>query len=126
METSKRIANYFICQYSERENLILVDFRQPQECEWENYTAAAIAACRLIEIAKLESGRERRVYLNAALRLFRTLAEERCNWKVNEDQLLEKCTAAYHDSEHEFSIIYGDYYFVEALMKLAEKEVFIW
>ena len=43
-----------------------------------------------------------------------------------EDQLLEKCTAAYHDTEHEFSIIYGDYYFLEALMKLAGKEVFLW
>lgn len=125
LETSKRIANYFIVNIPE-ENLIPVDFRQPQECEWEDSTAAAIAACGLIEIAKLESGRERRVYLNAALRLLRTLAEERCNWNVNEDQLLEKCTAAYHDSEHELSIIYGDYYFVEALMKLAEKEVFIW
>lgn len=56
----------------------------------------------------------------------RTLASERCNWNEEEDQLLEKCTAAYHDTEHEFSIIYGDYYFLEALMKLAGKEVFLW
>ena len=78
------------------------------------------------QIAKQAKGRESRVYLQAALRLLRTLASERCNWNEEEDQLLEKCTAAYHDTEHEFSIIYGDYYFLEALMKLAGKEVFLW
>ena len=36
------------------------------------------------------------------------------------------CTAAYHDAEHEFSIIYGDYYFIEAVWKLMGKELFIW
>ena len=40
------------------------------------------------------------------------------NWDDAADNLLEKCTAAYHDKDHEFSIIYGDYYLIEALMKL--------
>ena len=48
------------------------------------------------------------------------------NWNEEEDDLLQKCTAAYHDAEHEFSIIYGDYYYLEALMKLTEKEQFLW
>lgn len=82
--------------------------------------------CGLIEIAKQEKGRESRVYLNAAFRLLRTLASVRCSWNEEEDQLLEKCTAAYHDKEHEFSIIYGDYYFLEALMKLTGDEFFLW
>ncbi len=42
------------------------------------------------------------------------------------DVSLEDSTAAYHDKEHEFSIIYGDYYFLEAMMKLAGRELFIW
>lgn len=103
-----------------------MDFRQPEICSLEDSTAAAIGACGLIEIAKQEKGRESRVYLNAAFRLLRTLASERCSWNEEEDQLLEKCTAAYHDKEHEFSIIYGDYYFLEALMKLTGDEFFLW
>ena len=47
-------------------------------------------------------------------------------WYTSIDELLEKCTAAYHDKEHEFPIIYGDYYFIEAVMKILEKELFIW
>lgn len=125
LETAERVANYFIANIPQS-GLIPVDFRQPEEVCWEDSTAAAIAACGLIELAKLREGRQRRIYLNAALRMLKVLAEERCNWNEAEDDLLLKCSARYHEEEHEYSIIYGDYYFIEALMKLAEKELFIW
>ncbi|MCD8336130.1 MAG: glycoside hydrolase family 88 protein [Lachnospiraceae bacterium] len=140
LESARRIADYFIENIPES-GLIPVDFCQPQEVLWEDSTAAAIAACGLIELAKAyeqnetgqESGQKKdgedrceNVYMRAALRLLKTLAQKRVNWNDQEDPLLTKCTAAYHDAEHEFSIIYGDYYFLEALMKLAGKELFIW
>lgn len=125
LETAKRIANYFIANIPE-DGFIPVDFRQPEECQWEDSTAAAIAACGLIEIAKLEKGRESQVYLKPALQMLKALADSRCNWDENQDNLLEKCTAAYHNDEHEFSIIYGDYYFLEALMKLQENDILLW
>ena len=55
-----------------------------------------------------------------------TLDEQLVSWDPETDYLLEKCTAAYHDEKHEFSIIYGDYYFLEAILKLTGKELFIW
>lgn len=125
LETAKRIANYFIANIPEN-GLIPVDFRQPGECVWEDSTAAAIAACGLIELAKLEEGRNRQQYMKPALKLLKALEENRCNWDPECDELLEKCTAAYHDKEHEFSIIYGDYYFIEAMMKLEGRDLFIW
>lgn len=125
LDTAERIANYFIANIPE-DGLIPVDFRQPQEPAYQDSTAAAIAACGLIELSKLREGRQGKVYSDAALKLLRALAEHSTNWNEEEDNLLEKCTAAYHDPEHEFSIIYGDYYFLEALMKLTEKELFIW
>ena len=85
-----------------------------------------IAACGLIELSKAVGGRDGKVYLNAALRLLKTLDEQRVSWDPETDYLLEKCTAAYHDEKHEFSIIYGDYYFLEAILKLTGKELFIW
>ena len=65
-------------------------------------------------------------YHNAALKMLRFLADNRCNWDLETDHLIEKCTAAYHDKEHEFSIIYGDYFFMEAMLKLTDEELFIW
>lgn len=125
LDTAERIANYFIANIPE-DGLIPVDFRQPLEPDYQDSTAAAIAACGLIELSRLREGRQGKVYLDAALKLLRALAEHSTNWNEDEDNLLEKCTAAYHDPEHEFSIIYGDYYFLEALMKLTDKELFIW
>ncbi len=125
LDTAERIANYFIANIP-GDGLIPVDFRQPQEPAYQDSTAAAIAACGLIELAKLREGRQGKVYLDAALKLLYALTEHSTNWNEDEDNLLEKCTAAYHDREHEFSIIYGDYYFLEALMKLAGKDLFIW
>lgn len=125
LETAERIANYFIANIPES-GLIPVDFRQPVDVEWEDSTAAAIAACGLIELAKLKEGRQSKIYLESALKMLKALTEKSFNWNEDEDNLLTKCTAAYHDKEHEFSIIYGDYYFLEALMKLTGKELFIW
>ncbi len=122
---ARRIANYFLANIPEN-GLIPVDFRQPEEVTWEDSTAAAIASCGLLTLAGLEKGRQQRVYQNAALRMLHALAEKRLNWNEEEDNLLTRCTAAYHDAEHEFSIIYGDYYFLEALMKLTGRELFIW
>lgn len=125
LNTAKRVANYFIANIPES-GLIPVDFRQPLDCTWEDSTAAAIAACGLLEIAKCVQPEEKHVYQNAALKLLKALDEKRCRWDEGCDNILEKCTAAYHDKEHEFSIIYGDYYFTEAIWKLTGQELFIW
>lgn len=125
LDTARKVAAYFISCIPES-GLIPVDFRQPVEPAWEDSTAAAIAACGMLEIASHLSEEEGAQYKEAALRMLKALAEKRCNWDENQDNLLEKCTAAYHDKDHEFSIIYGDYYFIEAIWKLCDKELFIW
>ena len=125
LATSRKVADYFIANIP-ASKLIPVDFRQPESPAYEDSTAAAIAACGLLELAKCVHGNDRDKYENAALEMLKALADKHCNWDRNTDNLLEKCTAAYHDSEHEISIIYGDYYFIEAVWKLMDKELFIW
>lgn len=125
LATSKKVADYFIANIP-ASKLIPVDFRQPGTPAYEDSTAAAIASCGLIELAKYVPVNEKSRYEDAALGMLRALADKRCNWDGNVDNLVEKCTAAYHDAEHEFPIIYGDYYFIEAIWKLMGKELFIW
>ncbi len=125
LNTARRIAHYYIANIPDS-GKIPVDFRQPADCPWEDSTAAAIAACGLLELSKYVEERDSMVYRKAAMKLLQTLDAERCSWDPGTDELLEKCTAAYHDKEHEFPIIYGDYYFIEAVMKILEKELFIW
>ena len=125
LATAERIANYFIANIPE-DGLIPVDFRQPEDVTWQDATAAAIASCGLIELAGLKEGRQSRIYLDAAVKMLKALADNSISWNEDEDHLLTKCSAAYSDKRHEFSIIYGDYYYLEALMKLTGKELFIW
>lgn len=124
LKIARRVADYFIANTWEN-GAVPVDFMQPADCKWEDSTAAAIAACGMLEIAA-RLGAEGEIYREAALKMLRFLAEERCNWSLETDNIVEKCTAAYHDKEHEFSIIYGDYYFIEAILKLTGDELFIW
>ncbi|MBB6635065.1 glycoside hydrolase family 88 protein [Cohnella thailandensis] len=124
LDTAKRIAHYFIANIPE-DGVIPVDFRQPSEPRLTDDTAAAIAACGLIEIAKAVGDRERRLYLDAALKLLRTL-DARCDWSRDSDAIVQYGSAAYHAASHHHPIIYGDYYFMEAIFKLKGNELYLW
>nr|WP_302111727.1 glycoside hydrolase family 88 protein [uncultured Acetatifactor sp.] len=100
LETAERVANCFIANIPES-GLIPVDFRQPMDVDFVDSTAAAIAACGLTELAKLTEGRQSGIYLKAALKMLKTIEEECFRWNELEDNLLIRCSAAYHDREHE-------------------------
>ncbi|MCR5331342.1 MAG: glycoside hydrolase family 88 protein [Lachnospiraceae bacterium] len=74
------------------------------------------------EQAKAAENEKARQYHDAAVSLLGRLADNRCNWDSGTDNITEKCTAAYNDREHNFTIIYGDYYFAEGILRLLGKE----
>ncbi len=125
LETAKKVASYFISQIPE-DGHIPVDFDQDKSCTWEDSTAAAIASCGFLELGRHCEENEKQLYQETSSRLIHTLAETRCDWNGETDSLLERCTAAYHDSVHEFPIIYGDYYFTEAILRLAGQTDILW
>lgn len=150
LEAARKISAYFISHISDN-GLIPIDFDQPEECKWEDSTAGAIAASGFLLLAEMLSGKETLAggYMNpfggvksgeevgsdikeaeriknAAIKLLVALDEKRCSWDADIDELLEKCTAAFHDEQHEFPIIYGDYYFIEAVFRLTGEEIFLW
>lgn len=125
LNTAIKTADYFIKHIPEN-FLIPIDFNQPTDCTWEDSTATAIVSCGLLELKKYVSADLQKKYHDAAMLLITTLFEKRCNWDDSCDNILEKCSSAYHVDEHEFSIIYGDYYFIEAIWKITGDELFIW
>lgn len=124
LNAAKRVAHYFIANIPEN-GLIPVDFRQPVSDTWEDSSAAAIAACGLIEISKAVEENEKSLYLNAALKLLRALDEKRCNWTKSCDCIIENSSEAYHTNKH-MSIIYADYFFMEAIFKLKGNDILLW
>lgn len=124
LNTAEKVAHYFISNIPE-DGLIPVDFCQPVDCKWQDGTAAAIAACGLLEIEKYAAEDEKTVYRQAAVKLLKALDEEAC-WDEEKDYIIEKCTAAFHDENHDFPMMYADYYFIEAIWKLCGQESFMW
>ena len=122
LDTAGKIADFFIAHIP-ASGLIPVDFMQDAGCPWEDGIAAACAACGLLELGRA-TGEER--YSMAAERLLTALWEKRCDLDPARDNLLTHCSVAYHDARHNFPIVYGDYFFTEALLKLAGKETFLW
>jgi unsaturated chondroitin disaccharide hydrolase len=125
LNTAKRIAHYYMAGIPES-GIIPVDFRQPKEPALEDDTAAAIAACGLIEIAKKVGPYEKDLYLGAALKLLKTLDASRCDWTRDNDCIIKYGSGAYHAAAHHHSIIYGDYYFMEAIFKLNGNDLYLW
>lgn len=125
LHTAKRIAHYFMANIPDS-GIIPVDFRQPKEPRREDDTAAAIAACGLIEIAKAVGPYEKDFYLEAAVKLLKTLDESRSDWSSDNDCILQNGSGAYFAKSHHHPIIYGDYYFMEAIFKLKGNDLYLW
>lgn len=122
LDAAKRIANYFIANCSD-DWLPRVDFRAPSEPVYYDSTAGAIAACGLIEIAKEVGENEGGAFLNAAINLLRALDKSFADYSPENDAMLGYGTVRYPSRKEylpdvHISIIYGDYYFTEAILKL--------
>lgn len=125
LDTAKRVANYFMANIPES-GLIPVDFRQPSQPDLEDSTAAALAACGLIELAKVVPELEKPVYMKSALKILKALEANRVDWGTSYDCLLTHCTGSYHGEARHIAMIYADYYFVEAMYKLKGDDLYIW
>ncbi len=125
LDTAEKIAGYFISRIPE-DGLIPVDFCQPEEPDWHDDSAAAIASCGLLEIAKATGKPEGVKYYEAAVKLLQALDREHCCWGRESDCIVQKCSGAYNSPVHEFPLIYGDFFFLEAMFKLKGGDIFLW
>lgn len=123
LDTVRKVGEFFL-QNIPDDGLIPIDFRQPAEPRYMDDIAGAVAACAYIELAEI-CGEHR--YMDAALRLLHALDEQHIDWDPARDGLLTHCSAAYHsDSDRHVNMVYGDYFFVEAIRKLCGNGVWLW
>lgn len=127
LDTAKRIAHYFIASVAE-DYLPRADFRAPENPEVYDASAGAVAACGLLELAKVVPEYEKKLYLEAARKLLWALEKNFCNWNEKEDGILEMCSGRYGDEDgcRHISLIYGDFYFIEAVFKLKKFGKLLW
>lgn len=124
LEYAKKVGNYFIAALGD-DWVPNVDFRCPAEPLYKDTTAGAIAACGLIEIAKAVPEFEKDLYLNAAINILRSIESHYCDWTKENDAIVQYGSESYASGQN-IPIIYGTYFFMEAVDKLIHESICMW
>ena len=124
LAAAERIARFFIA-HIRPDGLTDCDFMQPAAPRRVDNIAGACAASGLIELHRITGERD---YLAAAEALLDGLIDLSCDWSDQTCGLLTQCTASYHDDAAgvHTNIVYGDYFFIEALAKLSGSDPMLW
>ena len=124
LEAAKRIAENFTAHIRE-DGLTDCDFCQPADEERIDNIAGSIAACGLQELAALTGETK---WKQQAERLVDGMLAQCVDWDGEYCGILTHCTASYHDdgAGRHTNIVYGDYFLVEALMRLCGKDPELW
>ncbi len=130
LNAAKQVANYFIANCTD-DWIPRLDFRAPSEPVYYDTTAGVCAACGLLELGKLLPEHEGGMYTHAAIKILRAITEKFCNFDPERDDMVVGGSVAYPTAARPFrkthiSIIYGDFFYVEALLKILGSENFMW
>lgn len=129
LNTAKQCAHYCIANLAVNDWLPLVDYRAPKEPVKYDSDAGIITACGLLEIAEHVGEYEKQFYMEAAYRILRACDQRFCNWDPAVDSIVDGGTTFYNDPSGKTSdmpIIYGDYFLIEAVLRLKGNMLFLW
>lgn len=131
LDVAKKTADFFIENCKKTDYLPLIDFCAPAEPIYYDSTAGVCAACGMLEIAKYVSEEESVRYTQEAINILKACDKHFCNYEEDEDALVLMGSERYPHTEDAMKgvhipLIYGDFFFVEALCKLKGQEFLIW
>lgn len=131
LDAAIKCADSFIDYASKTDYLPLVDFEAPQSPIFYDSTAGACVASALIELSKYTDESKSEKYMASAIKLLEAIDRNCCNYDENVDYLVGMGTERYPLKEDcmkgvHIPIIYGDFFYVEALLKLMGNKFFIW
>lgn len=131
LNAAKKSAHYFISNLPE-DKCPVWDFRVPEDNEikysYRDSSAASIAACGLLLIGELVHETESKLYLKEGENILKSLYENYSSKNDLEEEGLITCATGHFPEQTnlEVPIIYGDYYFVEGILKLTGDKTIFW
>ncbi len=119
LEASKKVAEFFINNIQD-DFVPAWDFRAPDK-EVKDTSAGAIAASGMLELSNFVENKE--YYVTIAEKMLNALYENYSNFDNDSQSMITRATANHSGDENiEVGLIYGDYYFTEAVCKLYNKK----
>ncbi len=132
LNAAKRSAHYCIAAMAENEWIPAVDFRAPQDGRTDA-SAGMIIASGLLELCKAVKNagplgeQEQALYYRTALKILQACDAKFNSWDCEKDGIVSGCSLRYHDDRMAgASIIYGDYFLIEAVLKLKGRYLPVW
>lgn len=125
LDTAKKAAHYFLANAAQSGYIPYVDFRSPEEPVLYDATAAAIAASGMLTLSELVPELEKRLYRNGAVLILKALEKKCCDYSKDTDLIMSMGAEAYRQRTQKY-IVYGDFYYLEAIGKLCGKGIFLW
>ncbi len=132
LDAAKQVANYFIANCCD-DWLPRVDFRAPSNPVYYDSTAGVCAACGLLELARILPEDEGGMYANAAINILKAEEREFGNFDPATDDMIGYGTVRYPAPQYKFedcgihkSIIYADFFYIEAILKLLGSDFNPW
>lgn len=121
LTAARKTADYFINNLP-ADSVPVWDFRAPNKSkEPRDSSAAAIAASGLLELARQETDMTRSLnYKNAAEKILTQLSRNYLAKDLNKAGILSQGTYDRKSGNYNTATIWGDYYFLEALLKFQE------
>lgn len=124
---AKKVADRFSAFLETMGPIPPVDFLAPSEPSIVDTSAGLCAACGLLELSLWVSQNERKKYEAIAIHLLQAIEAQYGNWQLQEDGIIQGGTETYHrPATHEVPLIYSDYFFIEALLRITKQAVHIW
>ena len=120
-KTARRVADRFI-EEVKTDWVPKCDFRQPADSDLKDACAGAVAAAGFLELAE-QTGEER--YFEAALHLLKALDETCADWTEDSPAIITHCASAW-DGDHDIAMVYADFYFAEAVLRLSGDPFRFW
>jgi unsaturated chondroitin disaccharide hydrolase len=127
LDAAKRVAHYFCANLALNDYVPMLDLRAPEEPVYYDTTAGVCAACGLLELSEHVNPLEKDLYVKSAVRCLKAVTERFCQWDPEKDSILNFGSARYdRESDRHVPIIYGDYFLVEGILRLLNKDFLIW
>ena len=130
LNTARKAADYFISNCANFDFMTPIDFCAPPEPLYYDSTAGVCAACGMIEIAGCLSEEDGLKYMEAAIKILKATDSRFCNYGKDEDSIVQMGSERYpvngDMSGVHIPIIYGDFFFAEAILKLKGSKFLIW
>jgi unsaturated chondroitin disaccharide hydrolase len=131
LKASMLVANYFL-MHTEKTKIALWDFRIPENtsnCKYDylDSSANAIAACGCLLLSQIVISSEQRYYYAGAERLLKDLVDYAIDFGGEQQGILQHGTGHFPAQRNlDTTLIYGDYFFVEAINTLNKQQKLNW